>query len=116
MDILTFFGILKEPFARWIMNKNARWYDKHKTLASLLEGFREMPKEQRDSAVEGVMALIKNFAPQLFDKNVLDFPIDFNRRRWYDREPNLWLLFNGLKFADNALLMKVIHYLSHDAK
>jgi hypothetical protein len=30
--------------------------------------------------------------------------------RWYDKDPYLWLLFNGLRFADTEVMKKVTLY------
>jgi hypothetical protein len=42
----------------------------------------------------------------------MDFPLDINRRRWYDKDPYLWLIMNGLKYASDELLASVTKYLS----
>jgi hypothetical protein len=67
--------------------------------------------KQRDAVISGVMEIIKRISPHLLERYVLDFPLDIKRRRWYDRDPYLWLLFNGLKYADKQLLTKVTSFL-----
>jgi hypothetical protein len=94
------------------LRKKSRWYDKHKRLAECLEGLRFIPRKSRDKIIGGVMAFIKEDQPDLLDKFVLDFPLDIQRRRWYDKDPYLWLVFNGLRYADKSILMKVMRYLS----
>ncbi|HEX7511494.1 MAG TPA: hypothetical protein VF335_09355 [Chitinivibrionales bacterium] len=89
-----------------------RWYDKHETLALLLERFKAMAGERKTALIGGVMEIIKKDDPQLLDNHVMDFPLDRNKRRWYDNDPYLWLLFNGLRYAEIHLLKKVEHYLS----
>lgn len=97
------------------MRKNNRWYDKHPTLAVLLENLRDISGEKRDAIISGVMGVIKLDAPNLLDRYVLDFPLDIKRRRWYDRDPYLWLIFNGLKYASKKLLTAVTKYLQVNA-
>ena len=94
-----------------IMKRKDRWYDQHPKLARLLESFKEMPRKQRDSLICGVMAIIKNYDSKLLDKYVMEFPLNLYRRRWYDKDPYLWLMFNGLRYAERSLLKKVAFYL-----
>jgi hypothetical protein len=92
------------------MKKN-RWYDKHKKLASLLEKFKGMRPARRDRLVAGVITAVKEVSPDLLEKDVMKYPLDFQRRRWYDADPYLWLIFNGLSNADGKLLIKVTAFL-----
>jgi len=94
------------------MKRNNRWYDKHARLAKLLEGLKELPEKGRDSVIPGIMSLIKENAPNLLERYVLDFPLDIQRRRWYDKDPYLWLIFNGLQYAPKKLLEKVTEFLA----
>lgn len=91
--------------------KNSRWYDKHKKLAPLLESFKEMPEKRKTTLVGGVMDIVKKSDTKLVEKNVLEFPLESNRRRWYDKDPYLWLLFNGLQYAEVNLLGEITKYL-----
>ena len=93
------------------MKTNLRWYDKHKKLAGLLEQFKGMPERRKNKLVSGVMEIIKPMDPKLMEKNVLEFPLDMQRRRWYDADPYLWLLFNGLMYANAEILKKTVRYL-----
>jgi len=36
------------------------------------------------------------------------------KRRWYDQNPYCWLIINGLKYADDIFLQKVIDYLQRE--
>jgi hypothetical protein len=91
-----------------------RWYDKHPRLAKHIESFKVMPPHQRDKLISAVMSLIKNDNPGLFEEFVMDFPLDLFRRRWYDKDPYLWLLVNGLKHAGPDLIKKTIKYLNEN--
>jgi hypothetical protein len=93
-----------------------RWYDRYPELARYLEEFRRMSRHRRDELIGGVMAIVKESASSIFDDFLLDFPLDLNRRRWYDRDPYLWLLFNGLAYADRELLDAVTRYLRANAR
>ncbi|MBD3315115.1 MAG: hypothetical protein GF344_04965 [Chitinivibrionales bacterium] len=88
-----------------------RWYDKYPELAGYLEQFREMSQSRRDKLVKGIVEIVRKSNPTIFEDFLLDFPLDFNRRRWYDKDPYLWLLFNGLAYADIDLLSAVTRYL-----
>ena len=88
-----------------------RWYDKHKKLAKLLEGFKGMRKYKRDKLSTGIIDLVKEHDDTLIDNFVMGFPLELYQRRWYDKDPYLWLIFNGLGNADKELLKKVVAYL-----
>jgi hypothetical protein len=93
------------------MQKKNRWYDKYKELAELLERFKGMRRTVRDRYVAGVMATVKAAAPDLLEKNVMKYPLELQRRRWYDKDPYLWLIFNGLRYAEIDLLKSVTRFL-----
>ncbi|MGB7568669.1 MAG: hypothetical protein WBM07_12475 [Chitinivibrionales bacterium] len=98
------------------MKKNLRWYDKHKKLAGLLEQFKGLPERRKNKLVSGVMEIIKPMDPKLVEKHVLEFPLDMQRRRWYDADPYLWLLFNGLMYANAEILKKTTGYLEENRR
>ena len=68
----------------------------------------------RDYLLSGVMGIIRSHDRQLLDKFVSEFPLDFNRRRWYDQDPYLWLIVNGLSYAGQDLLDAVADYLENE--
>lgn len=84
-----------------------RWYDKDKELSKLLDSLRTMKKKQRSEICTGIIDLIKSNQGSLIDDMVMTFPLEIHQRRWYDRDPYLWLIFNGLREANNDLLEKV---------
>ena len=96
------------------MNKKLRWYDKHPKLAKLLEQFKGMPEKRKNKLVSAVMEIIHPLDPKLIEKHVLEFPLDIKRRRLYDMDPYLWLLFNGLRFANAEILKKTTCYLEEN--
>ena len=92
-----------------------RWYDKHAKLGKRLDTFKEMDQKIRDHLLKGVMDMVKNYDPSLLSyEKAFDFPLTFNRRRWYDKDPYLWLMFNTLKMADDTLLRSVEDYLEKE--
>lgn len=93
----------------------ARWYDRHDELGEYLDLMAELSPEQRDELVKGIMAIIKRESPDFLTDLVLQFPLDLFRRRWYDKDPYLWLVFNGLEYADDAVVEKVIDYFKENA-
>ncbi len=89
-----------------------RWYDKHPKLARCLECLKEMESKARDRLVQEVIELINSSnARHVMEDFVMEFPLDIYRRRWYDQDPYLWLIFNSLRYADKVLLGKVTKYL-----
>lgn len=94
-----------------------RWYDKHNKLGKYLDGLKDMNSSKRDKIVKDILAIINSENPKLLsDENTIDFPLNINRRRWYDEDPYLWLLINGLSRGDNKTLKKVTEYFDKEAK
>ena len=94
-----------------------RWYDKYDNLKFHLDSFKEMDLELRDKLIKGVIGIIHKECPALLaSENAFNFPLDLKRRRWYDKDPYLWLLFNTLKNADEKLLEIVTAYLKEEVK
>ncbi|MCG6201829.1 hypothetical protein [Psychromonas antarctica] len=90
-----------------------RWYDKHPFLGGELDTLKERDQKSRDFIVRGVMDLVKQVDPGLLSlEKAIDFPLDSKRWRWYDNDPYLWVMFNTLKIANNALLQTVENYLA----
>lgn len=92
-----------------------RWYDRYDELGKYLDLMAELSPEQRDELVKGIMVIIKRESPDFLTDLVLQFPLDLFRRRWYDKDPYLWLVFNGLEYADDAVVEKVIDYFKENA-
>lgn len=87
-----------------------RWYDSHR-VGKFLDIFKTMNKRDRDPLVNRILELIKVDGNALIDATVMEFPLDETRRRWYDRDPSLWMMFHGLERADKVLLDTVAEYL-----
>ena len=92
------------------MTAKNRWYDRYPDLAARLETLKREKAKQREKAAAAVLAIINDDAPGLLEKYLLEFPLDQKRRRWYDRNPYLWLMVNGLQHAGPKLLKKVSAY------
>ncbi len=89
----------------------SRWYDKYEKLGKQIESLKEMDTGKRDGIIKGIMEIIKEQSPDLLDDFMFEFPLKIERRRWYDNDPYLWLLINGLKNGKEQLLIKVTKYL-----
>ena len=80
-----------------------RWYDKHEKLGHHIDLMKGMSPSQRDRILQGILELIKDNNPTLLDDFVLDFPIDIYQKRWYDKDPYLWITVNGLSFGNKDI-------------
>lgn len=98
------------------MERNKRWYDANKELAAALEKLKLLEGDEQDRIVVHVIGLIHDHAHGLLEKYILDFPLDMKRRRWYDKDPYLWLMVNGLKYASPQLVMKAVTYINKAVK
>ena len=88
-----------------------RWYDKDRKLSCLLDSFKTMEEKTRDKLCTGIIALVKKYQASIMDDGVIEFPLEFPNRRWYDKDPYLWLIFNGLSQANNRMIKIVTDYL-----
>ena len=92
-----------------------RWYDKYPKLAKYLDSFQTMHPKKRDKLVKGILTLINEDDPNtIMEDFVIEFPLDIYRKRWYDDDPYLWLIFNSLKNAGDALKNKVADFLEQN--
>ena len=91
------------------MKKN-RWYDKHEGLANHLEALKILPKRQLNELLKDLIAFARLLHPTLFEDHLFEYPLDLKRRRWYDDDPYLWLVVNGLRFTDDSIIRKVVAF------
>lgn len=91
--------------------KARRWYDKHVTLRQSIDMMETMDEPRRERLTVGIMKVIQKDSPTLLDDFVSEFPLGVCNRRWYDQDPNTWLVFNGLKYAGPELITLVENYL-----
>ncbi len=91
-----------------------RWYDRYERFGRCLDGLKECNPWDRNRLVQGIMTIIRDHAPTLLDRFVQDFPLDIRRQRWYDKDPYLWLVMNGLRYADADLRDRVTAYLEEE--
>lgn len=89
-----------------------RWYEYDDRLNRYIEGLRDIPHFERYRLVQGMMCLITEYQDDLLDRFVLDFPLEIDNGQWYDRDPDLWLVINGLQYGDQQLHHQIAAYLS----
>ena len=90
-----------------------RWYDVNPKFAQQLEHLRTLDDSSLDKVVSEILTIIRHDQPNILDDNLLEFPLDILRRRWYDTNPYLWLIVNGLEYADTTLVNKVADCIEH---
>ena len=89
-----------------------RWYDKYEGLGKRIDAFKRIEVDRRDFLIKGIVDLINKHNPELLSpRHAFEYPLELNRRRWYDKDPYLWLLINTLKKAEKELLGRVNGYL-----
>jgi len=91
---------------------NDRWYDYDDRLGHYLEGLRYIPSFKRLRLVQDMMWLITEYQEDLIDRFVLDFPLEVKNSQWYDGDPYLWLVINGLQYCNLQLHHQIAAYLS----
>lgn len=95
-----------------IMAKMGRWYDQYERFSHQLDLLRDCDEERRDEIVQGMILIIReNNASNILEDFILEFPLDFYRKRWYDQDPYLWLVINGLKHASKELIDLITEYM-----
>ena len=93
------------------MKRKNRWYDHHDHLAEAFELLRETHGSKRERYVNKCLELITKQAPDAIEKHHLEFPLEGDRRRWYDVDPYLWIMVNSLEFASHEVRTSVAHIL-----
>lgn len=89
-----------------------RWYDNHPRFRECIEKIKDFEKEERNMMVQGIITFInQSHYAELIGEKAIDFPLDSDRRRWYDKSPYLWLVMNGLQYADEKFINRVAEYL-----
>jgi hypothetical protein len=97
------------------IEKNSRWYDVYPDFSEFLERLKDIPKKDRDKIILGMKDIILDFDSELFDRHVLEYPVNL-KRRWYDRDPYSWLVVNALKYAEKELIQNTTIYLKKEFK
>ncbi len=87
-----------------------RWYDKHEDLAKHLEALKTLPKKRLNEILKDLITFARLLHPTLFEEHLLEYPLDMKRRRWYDDDPYLWIVVNGLRFADDEIIKKIVAF------
>ncbi len=93
---------------------NHRWYDKYNELAQYMDHFKKAGPKISDKILVGMINLIRKTNPKILSDFILNFSLEINRRRWYDNDSYLWLIINGLEYADESLIQKVTEYLKEN--
>ncbi|MBN1524595.1 MAG: hypothetical protein JW904_08935 [Spirochaetales bacterium] len=93
-----------------------RWYDEKSELAQYLDVLKTIQTEKRVKIVQGVLSLINNANPNLIEDFIANYRLDLYQKRWYDADPYLWLIYNGLAFGKENLTNQVIEYLKKNVQ
>ncbi len=105
-----YFTLPREEPGGNVMKKN-RFYDKYEELSTFLEGLKTMPLPDRDGLVGEILELINQRSPDLLSVGkAMRFPLQICRRRWYDRDPYLWLVFNAIRSASPELIREITDF------
>jgi hypothetical protein len=91
------------------MKKN-RWYDQHEELAAHFETLKTIPKRQLNGLLKDLITLGRLLHPNLFEEHIFEYPLDPKKRRWYDDDPYLWIVINGLRYAEDEVINKVVAF------
>ena len=88
-----------------------RWYDNNKELSRVLNDIKSLETDLRIQVVQGVLNLVNNANPNLIENFIANYRFDIFKNRWYDEDPYLWLIYNGLYYGDEKLKNDVIEFL-----
>jgi hypothetical protein len=94
--------------------KEKRWYDKEKDLALVLDKFMKVHPRHSVDIIKALLDIIKETSPDILSRFTIPTDVEKWHRRWYDKDPAFWLVFNGLKFAKKKLLTDVVTYLKKE--
>ncbi len=87
-----------------------RWYDANRKLRYYLESLQKVDRPLREKIVRDLMELVKEYDGVLLDRFAEEYPLEMRKQRWYDQNPYLWILFNGLRYASDEVIELVIEY------
>jgi hypothetical protein len=87
-----------------------RWYDSNEKLRNYIESLKSIEPVLRNKIVRDLMECVRKKNPSLLDSFVEEYPLETRNQRWYDQDPYLWILMNGLKYADDDIIISVIDY------
>jgi hypothetical protein len=87
-----------------------RWYDHNRKLKYYLESLRRVDRTLREKIVKDIMAVVKEYDAALLDRFSEEYPLAIRKQRWYDQNPYLWILYNGLAYASDEVIERVIDY------
>ncbi len=87
-----------------------RWYDANRKLRYYLGYLQHVDRPLREKIVRDLMDLVKEYDGVLLDRFAEEYPLEIRKQRWYDQNPYLWILFNGLRYASDELVDIVIEY------
>jgi hypothetical protein len=73
-----------------------------------LENLRFSERGIQKSIVKGVEKVLTREDPRFIDKVSDRFPMDPLKRRWYDKDPYLWLVINSLLYTDRRVIDEVV--------
>ncbi|RPJ08849.1 MAG: hypothetical protein EHM28_03190 [Spirochaetaceae bacterium] len=88
-----------------------RWYDINSELAWFFEQIQGMQNQDRVSVVQGILTIINKANPALIEDFISNYRMDLYHHRWYDSDPYLWLIYNGLSMGGKNLTTEVVQYL-----
>lgn len=88
-----------------------RWYDRYPLLVEHLENLKAMEPRRREKLATCIIRIISDNAPEILAKPVFKAPQTQFQKRWYDKEPLLWLAVNAMKYLDEGDLRQVMDYL-----
>lgn len=92
-----------------------RWYDNNNGLTNVISLFKDMDSKKREAILSKTINLIDKKHPEIRNRFVFDLQEKgYYHNRWYDKYdkyPYIWLLFNMLPYADQALLNQINSYL-----
>lgn len=82
----------------------ARWYDLYPGFAESLEALKNLESSKRERIAKRVLRIVYGKDRDVIDDYVLSFSSSVGKKRWYDSNPFLWLIVNGLKGANPEVL------------
>jgi hypothetical protein len=89
-----------------------RWYDEYPGLKKHLEKIKHMDSHERKIVLQKIMSFINDSEyAHVINEKAMAFPLKPSVRRWYDRDPYLWLIVNGLKHTDKDFIDNIFNHL-----
>ena len=87
-----------------------RWYDQNRKLKYYLDCLQEVEQPLCEKIIKDIMTIVRKHDGALLDRFSEEYPLEIRKQRWYDQNPYLWIIYNGMSYASEEVIEHIIDY------